>query len=313
LCIELMRGAADDIDRGGVVAWAFDGIPTPPGSVPQLRILACRVGGATCAHPRAADSAAHGVWPVAAAAIPELVDQVRGRLHRTVQTNEPGRSAVLFAGLLWLANRHRCPIRLFEVGASAGLNLLADRYSYAVDGHELGDPDSPLRFVDPWMPPPPIDLTATASALRIVARAGCDLAPLDPAQPDDQITLLSYIWPDEPHRIERMRAALSVAAREAIPTAAPRGAEWLFDVLGDRGDGELAVAWHSVMRQYVEPDEWTAIELALDGRPRVVRLSMEPATDGRAPMVLSVHDPAGAPGTRLAVCDDHGLPIRWET
>ncbi len=244
LCIELMRGAADDIDRGGVVARAFDGIPTPPGSVPQLRLLAAlhylvlsgRATDLAEFYPSAGgDRPADGVWPVADAAIRERFDQVRGRLHRTVQTNEPGRSAVLFAGLLWLANRHRRPIRLFEVGASAGLNLLADRYSYAVDGHELGDPDSPLRFIDPWMPPPPIDLTATASALRIVARAGCDLAPLDPAQPDDQITLLSYIWPDELHRIERMRSALSVAAREAIPIAARRGSEWLSEVLGDRG------------------------------------------------------------------------------
>ena len=154
------------------------------------------------------------------------------RVHRTVQTNEPGRSAVLFAGLLWLTDRHRRPIRLLEVGASAGLNLVADRYSYVVDGRELGDPGSPLRFVDPWAPPPPIDLAAAAAALRITARAGCDLAPLDPTQPDDQLTLLSYIWPDEPHRIERMRAALAVAARDPIPVAARHGSEWLAETLG---------------------------------------------------------------------------------
>jgi hypothetical protein len=79
------------------------------------------------------------------------------------------------------------------------------------------------------------------------------------------------------------------------------------------GEGELTVVWHSVMRQYVEPEEWAGIERALDGRPGLVRLSMEPAADQRAAMVLTVHDPAGAPGRRLAVCDDHGLPIRWDT
>ena len=190
---------------------------------------------------------------------------------------------------------------------------MADRYSYTVGGRELGDPGSPLRFVDPWAPPPPIDLEAAAAALRITARAGCDLAPLDPTQPDDQLALLSYIWPDEPHRIERMRAALSVAAREPIPVAARRGSEWLPEMLGAGHNGELTVVWHSVMRQYVEADEWGAIERAIERRRGVVRLSMEPAFEQDARMQLTVHDPADGPETRLALCDDHGLPIRWQT
>ncbi len=322
LYIRLMRAAADDVDAGGVVARLFADISTPPGSVPQLRlmgalhylVLSGRAPALAAFYPSAGgERPVDGVWPVAEAIMEEHFDQVRARLHRMVQTNEPGRSAVLFAGLLWLADRHRRPIRLLEVGASAGLNLLADRYSYAVGGRELGDPTSPLRFVDPWLPSPPIDLEATALALRIVSRAGCDLAPLDPTQPDDRLTLLSYIWPDELHRIDRLRAALSVAAGAPVVIAARPGSEWLPEVLGDDRDGELTVVWHSVMRQYVEPEEWAAIERAIAGRPGVVRLSMEPALDRQARMELTVHDPADAPGTRLAVCDDHGLPIRWET
>jgi hypothetical protein len=253
------------------------------------------------------------VWHVAQTVIAEHFDQIRTRLHRTVQTNEPGRAAVLFAGLLWLTDRHGRPIRLLEVGASAGLNLLADRYSYVVGGRELGDPGSPLRFVDPWMPAPPIDLATAASRLRIVARGGCDLVPLDPTEPDDRLALLSYIWPDELHRIDRMRAALSVAAADPVAVAARRASEWLPDALSARADGELTVVWHSVMRQYVEQAEWEGIERALDAQPGVVRLSMEPAHDGRARMQLTVHDPADAPAIRLALCDDHGVPIRWET
>jgi hypothetical protein len=243
----------------------------------------------------------------------ERFDLIRQRLDRTVQTNEPGRSAVLFAGLLWLTDRHRRPIRLLEIGASAGLNLIADRYSYVVDGRELGDPESPLRFVDPWTPAPPIDLRDTASALEVVARAGCDPSPLDPTNADDQLTLLSYIWPDELHRIDRMRAALSVAARDRIPVAVRRGSEWLPEALAAGREDELTVVWHSVMRQYVDSEEWAAIERALDGRDSVVRLSMEPDLDQRARMQLTVHDPVGAPEVLLATCDDHGLPIRWAT
>ena len=322
LYIQLMRSAADDIDAGGVVARLFAGISTPPGSVPQLRlvgalhylVLAGHAPALAAFYPSAGgDRPPDGVWPVAQAAREEQFDLVRARLHRTVQTNEPGRSAVLFAGLLWLADRHRRPIRLLEVGASAGLNLIADRYSYVVRGRELGDPDSPLRFVDPWTPPPPIELETTASALRIAARAGCDLSPLDPTNAEDQLTLLSYIWPDEPYRIDRMRAALSVAERDRIPVAARRASEWLREALDAGGDHELTVVWHSVMRQYVDADEWQAIERALQARPSVVRLSMEPTLGRQLRMQLTVHDPVGAPERLLALCDDHGLPIRWAT
>lgn len=322
LYVALMRSAADDLDRDGPVAQLFAGIPAPPGSVPQLRlmgalhylVLSGQARRLAAFYPSAGGTEpVAGVWPAVQATIGEHFDTIRARLHRTVQTNEPGRSAVLFAGLLWLSDRHRRPIRLLEVGASAGLNLLADRYAYLVDGHTLGDPASPLRFVDPWVPPPPIDIAGAAAGLRIVARAGCDLAPLDPARPEDQITLLSYIWPDELHRIERMRAALAVAAADPVPVISCAGSEWLPGALAAAEDGELTVVWHSVMRQYVEPVEWEAIERALDGRPGVVRLSMEPDFTQRAPMRLTVHDPAASPARLLAVCDDHGLPIRWET
>jgi hypothetical protein len=322
LYIELMRAAADDIERGGLLARLFEDIDAPPGSVPQLRLVAAlhylvlsgRAPALAAFYPSAGgDRPPAEVWPVALAAIAEDHDQVAQRLQRTVQTNEPGRSAVLFSGLLWLAARHRRPIRLLEVGASAGLNLLFDRYSYTVGNIELGDPGSPLRFVDPWAPPPPVDLADAAAALDVVARSGCDVAPLDPRAPDDRLTLLSYIWPDELPRIERMRAALSVAARDPVPVVARPGSQWLPVALTDAQDSELVVVWHSVMRQYVDPAEWAAIEGALDARPGVVRLSMEPALDRTARMELTVHDPAGAPAQRLAVCDDHGLPIRWDT
>jgi hypothetical protein len=321
LYIRLMRAAADDIDTGGEVARLFEGIHAPPGAVPQLRFVAAlhylvlsgQAPALAAFYPSAGgERPPDDVWPTVIAAVDEHFEQIRTRLRRTVQTNEPGRSAVLFAGLLWLAERHRRPIRLLEVGASAGLNLVADRYSYTVDGRELGNPDSPLRFVDPWMPAPPIDLVAAAARLQIVARAGCDVTPLDPRDPGDQLTLLSYIWPDELHRIDRLRAALSVAADDPVPVAARPGSDWLPEALSGRGDGELVVVWHSVMRQYVEAEEWAAIERALGEHPGAVRLSMEPAYDGQLRMRLTLHDPVGGPETRLATCDDHGLPIRWE-
>ena len=93
-------------------------------------------------------------------------------------------------------------------------------------------------------------------------------------------------------------------------------AVWLRDVLEAPRAGELTVVWHSVMRQYVDPDEWADIERALADAAETMplaRLSMEPAGDRQARMQLTVHDPVGAAEIRLALCDDHGLPIRWAT
>lgn len=81
---------------------------------------------------------AHALISVVRATLHEHFDWIRERLPRTVQTNEPGRSAVLYAVLLWLADRHRRPIRLLEIGASAGLNLHADCFAYAVGDETFG-------------------------------------------------------------------------------------------------------------------------------------------------------------------------------
>jgi hypothetical protein len=326
LYVTLLRAAAADIDRGGTVAHLFDGIDTPPGSVPQLRLMAALhylvLAGDAPALARFYPSAGgdlpiDGVWPAAQDVIRARYDQIRARLHRTVQTNEPGRAPVLFAGLLWLAHRHRRPIRLLEIGASAGLNLLFDRFAYRVGGRWLGDPRSPLRFFEPWAPPPPIDLPAAAAALRVVSRAGCDLTPLDPSCADDRLTLLSYIWPDELDRIDRLHAALSVAAREPIRIVRGRASRWLPDAIASSGDGELTVVWHSVFRQYVGRGEWDALQrvfraAASDGRRRAVWLSMEPSVDdqlGRQRLTIREHPDAAE--LTLAWPGDHGLPIRW--
>jgi hypothetical protein len=322
LTAELMRAAADDIDADGIVKRLFAGVPAPPGSVPQLRLMAAlhylvlsgQAPALAAFYPSAGGERPPGeAWPVALLTIGAHFDQIRTRVRRTVQTNEPGRSAVLFAALLWLTARHRRPIRLLEIGASGGLNLLADRYLYRIGELRLGDPASPLEFIEPWAPPPPIDLSAAAAALRIAERAGCDLAPLDPSSPEDQLTLLSYIWADELDRIDRLRAALAVAAQDPVAIVRSHASRWLPGAIAGAEGAELNVVWHSVMRQYVEADEWAAIEDILARHPHVVRLSMEPSLDdhlGRQQLSLREH-PDG-PEIRLALAGDHGLPIRWE-
>lgn len=321
-----MYAAADDIDSAGTVAALFDGVPVPPGSVPQLRLLAAlhhlvlsgRAPQLAEFYPSAGGSSPPGeAWPVAERTISENFDWLKARLPATVQTNEPGRAVVLFAALLWLTARYRRPIRLLEIGASAGLNLIPDRYCYVVDGNALGEPSSPVRFHEPWTAGPDVDLAVVASALRIVSRAGCDIAPLDPRSPEDRLTLLSYIWPDELERIDRARAALLFAAQNGVAVEAKGAAEWLPGAAAATGEGELTVLWQSVFRQYLTAEQWEAIEHefgqveASDERP-LVWLRMEPGRDHLAHVRLTCRTDADAEAFRLAGCGDHGPPVVWD-
>jgi hypothetical protein len=296
LYVELIRAAADDIEAGGAVARLLEGIDVPPGSVPALRLMGAL-------HYLALSGRA----PLSLDAVDEHSDEIHERLHRTVQTNDVGRAAVLYAALLWLVARRPEPIRLLEIGASAGLNLLADRYCYVVGGAELGDPASAVRLVEPWERGPDVDLKHAAARLRIVGRAGCDLAPLDPRRVDDRLTLMSYIWPDEPERLERTRAALELAARDTPPVARSGAAEWLRSL--PPSEDAVTIIWQSIFRQYLTDDEWAELEEAHpDG---AVWLRMEPTDDEAADAELTICEAPGEPPRRLALCSFHGAPVVW--
>jgi hypothetical protein len=327
LYVELMRAAATDIERGGVVRELFDGLAAPPGSVPPLRLMAALHRLVLAG--RAPQLASHypsaggrqppaGAWPRAAATLRERFDEIRERLTLTVQTNEPGRAAVLYGGLLWLGERHRLPVRLLEIGASGGLNLLADRFAYRVGGVLLGDAASPLVLHEPWEGRPVAEPVAAARALRVVARAGCDLAPLQLSCADDRLTLRSYLWPDELDRLDRIDAALEVAARHPPEVAALAAERWLPGVLAAHRAGELTVVWQSVMRQYVPAQSWAEVERAVADAGRAATgdtplawLSMEPGEDPRGGFVLSATTWPGGSTQRLAQVGDHGPPVRW--
>lgn len=138
---------------------------------------------------------------------------------RSIQTNEPLRCAALLPALALTPG----PLALLEVGASAGLCLYPDRYSY-----RYRMPDGTVAAIDPATGPSPVTLTSSWSggspptALpRVVWRAGIDLAPLDPADPADRAWLAGLVWPGEEGRRERVAAAADIAA--ATPPLLVRG------------------------------------------------------------------------------------------
>lgn len=165
-------------------------------------------------------------------------------LDRAPQTNEVRRAAVVIAGLWWaLGETGTRPVVLSELGASGGLNLALDRFSVAMDGAHHGPADAAVALAPEWRGgerPVPHPVT-------VVERGGVDLAPLDPAEPSGRLRLLAYLWPDQPERLARTRAAMAVAtARPEAGDAAP----WLSRRLETRHPGALHAVYTTIAAQY---------------------------------------------------------------
>jgi hypothetical protein len=127
--------------------------------------------------------------------------------RRSLQTNEPLRCAALLPALSGIPGA----IALLEIGASAGLCLYPDRYSYRYrNGPDLDPPDGVSRVVlaSQLRGGPPLRMP------EVVWRAGIDLAPLDAADAEDRRFLLSLVWPGEAGRAARIEGALDIVAED---------------------------------------------------------------------------------------------------
>jgi hypothetical protein len=234
-------------------------------------------------------------------------------LARRTQTNEPARCATLLPALASL----RQPLALLEVGASAGLCLLPDRYAYDYGTRRIdGQPGAPVLACRCLGPVP-----LPSRPVEVAWRAGIDINPLDVNAPDDVRWLSCLVWPGEADRAERLAAAIDLARRD--PPRLVRGdlAEQLAETAAGAPEEATLVVFHSVVLAYVSPQRraefaqavtalgavWFAQEDpdVLDGLPGFPRAL--PAPDPGPTSCLLMRDGREA----LAYADGHGAWIRW--
>ncbi len=323
----LLMRLADDLEAHGATAAVLRGHEDDPGpSALALRLLGSvhrlvlerRAGELATYYPSVG-----GTWDpdAGSAAFLGLLERepqaVRGWLDRAPQTNEVGRASALMGGLLHLPDHQRMPVRLFEIGSSAGLNLLADRFFYGdEEGEWFGDPMSPVRLEPAWrgarLTPWP--------GLRLTDRLGCDPAPLDVSTTAGRLALTAYVWPDQAHRLERLRGALALA-QEVRPEVLRQGAGDFVDGI-ELSEGSMTVLWHSVMWQYLDEDERDRVtghvralgRRALAEAP-FAHLFLEPTRpapgEEHAFLVVLTTWPGGERRV-LGRAAPHGIPVTWE-
>lgn len=260
---------------------------------------------------------------------------------RSTQTNEVNRCAALLPGLCAAAPRGE-PLRLVELGASAGLNLLVDRFAYRFGGGAAAArAHAPRGLV--WVGAgaavgragsPVVCACAVAGELpplalpEIASRVGVDLDPIDVRDDDAARWLLACVWPDDAERCARVRAAIALAREDPPRVVRGDALALLPELAGD--DGPHPVIWHSWVLAYWSTAAQRSLGAAIDelGARRDltwVYLEQPGETPGLpTPVVPGVHhDPADSAlvavtyrgGTRavarLADSHPHAHRMRW--
>lgn len=200
------------------------------------------------------------------------------------QTNEIRRSAVLIAAGHLLADRFGLPLMLSELGASGGLNLNWDRFALTLGTESFGPADPVLTLSPEWdgpLPPPAPPV--------VIERRGVDLNPLDATTADGALRLMAYLWPDQPERLTRTRAAIT--AHDAVVDKGD-AIDWLETRLQGQDSGTTHMIYTTVAWQYF-PKEAQAHGMAM------IKTAGKKATQERPLAWFSMEQDGGSPGAGL--------------
>jgi hypothetical protein len=285
----LLQRMADDVRAGGPCLAALEPHTQLSRRLGPLLLLAAihrmvlegQLPGAARFYPSMGGQGdVNGLWPHLLEAVPRAAPPV------CLQTNEVERSRALSPGFLEVVRRTGLPLRLLEIGASAGLNLRWDQFPF------LDVPDS----------------------VRVVERRGCDLNPIDPTLAENRAALLCFVWPDQTDRIEKLAQAIEIARCVPAPVDRCDAADWLRIQLADSRPGVATVVFHSVVMLYLTEEGRENVRRVIEDagaratvNTPLARLSMEPGAD-QAEVRLTMWP--GGERRLIALAGYHGRDVR---
>jgi hypothetical protein len=243
----------------------------------------------------------------------ERRDFIEKFLASPPQTNEVGRSGVLFGGFLEIAAATGLPLRLLEIGASAGLNAIWDRYHYQLGDADWGDRRSAVRLAPEWRgPSPPLE-----ASLRISERRASDAAPIDLEDPAQRLRLRAYVWADQRERLSRLEAAITTARAVGQKGERAAAGDWLGAQLKHPAKATTTVIFHSVVWQYLPAETRTEIKAMLQEAggeatetSPLAWLRFEPShAESQFELRLALWP--NARESRLEVAHPHGNSVMW--
>ena len=317
---DILHFVADDVAADGPIAGLLEPVARAPfGDAVILRFMAAlhllvldgRAPQLAAQYPSAGGTPGRGLADAVRATAVEHRDEIAVRMTQGVQTNEVGRSAALLGGYLEVA-RLGLPLRVLEVGASAGLNLLFDRYRYlGPGGSAFGPEGSALVFDQPWFARVPgLDVP-----LVVQERRGSDVAPIPIATHEGRQRLRSFVWGDQLDRLARLDDALAVAAADPPVVDRAPAPEWLREQLAEARPGCATVVAHSIMFQYLSDLGRKEMLAAIDAAGRAASpdapfawLRLEPGGDQAE---LRLTSWPGGTTHLLAKSSYHGPPVVW--
>ena len=232
-------------------------------------------------------------------------------LAHATQTNEAARCALHVPALAGIEG----PLALLEVGASAGLCLYPDRYSYRYSGHPRLDPDDgPSTVVLDSEVQGPVPVPDRLP--EIAWRGGIDLNPLDVRRPDDVAWLDALVWPEHDDRRERLRAAAAIAASDPPRIVAGDLNDRVAALAAEAPADATLVVFHTAVLMYLDdagrarfadlardlPGHWLSVE----GRAVTPGIRVRDDVENHSTDLVLALD-----GVQLAWAQPHGRAIRW--
>lgn len=251
---QLIKAMSEDYQGGGPIAALLRDWDTNP----RADALALRLAGyfhhavlvnrdaALAAHypSSLANWSIEDIWPLARTLLEREPHAAAAFIRSAPQTNETRRSIALLAAFLTFADTWKGEVDMLEIGASAGLNLNWDLYTYKTKSWAWGA-QGPVQIDTDWNgAPPPI------ADIAVRNRAACDLNPLDIGDENERLQLRSYVWPDQPDRLARFDGAVALARETGVQVERADAAQWLAQKLSARADDAATIVYHSVFLQY---------------------------------------------------------------
>ncbi|MEO1044052.1 MAG: DUF2332 domain-containing protein [Pseudomonadota bacterium] len=231
------------------------------------------------------------------------------------QTNEAGRSSNFAAAMLWLAQQALPPrFALNELGSSAGINLMMDRFHFDLGGVAVGPEDAAIELRPKWRgsPPPRQDI-------EIVSLQGADINPIDLTDETAAGRLKAYIWPEHPDRFHRMETAIAMARAEPPELIRADAADFVDTLLtGPQAPGTTRVLMHSIVwvylpdatRQHITEAMESAGAQATSDTP-LAWIMVESNRDTLRHELRVRYWPGGTDWTTLGTAHAHGKWVEW--